>query len=224
MSLSKDTKPRARNTATDEQVQKLLRSNLTNLGTAYKETDMELIVAGYESFICDFLNVSPRLVAKQLGRCAGRVFEKESSVDVDMFARQVAYSLSYVRTKMKAVTSGKKTHPAIKRVCECLQKLDAELQQDRLSSLRKRVHSPDRSTRSAGNLQDGSCIARNLDRQQQQLQGCPACTCACRGDRTRRGGFRIVGLEGHHVAVLLQGFLQVHHSDGGRHFKAASCV
>ena len=134
-----------------------------------------------------------------------------------MFARQVAYSLSYVRTKMKAVTSGKKTHPAIKRVCECLQKLDTEeLQQDRLSSLRKRVHSPDRSTRSAGNLQDGSCIARNLDRQQQQLQGCPACTCACRGDRTRRGGFRIVGLEGHHVAVLLQGFLQVHHSDDGR--------
>ena len=71
-----NSKPRARNTATDEQVQKLLRSNLTNLGTAYKETDMELIVAGYESFICDFLNVSPRLVAKQLGRCAGRVFEK----------------------------------------------------------------------------------------------------------------------------------------------------
>ena len=54
---------------------------------------------------------------------------------------------------MKAVTSGKKTHPAIKRVSECLQKLDTEDQQDRLSSLRKRVHSPDRSTRSAGNLQ-----------------------------------------------------------------------
>eukprot|EP00439_Symbiodinium_sp_Y106_P014445 s4377_g2.t1 len=26
------------------------------------------------------------------------------------------------------------------------------------------------------------------------------------------------------VAVLLQGLLQVHHSDEGRHFKAASCV
>ncbi|CAE7218737.1 unnamed protein product [Symbiodinium sp. CCMP2592] len=181
------SKPRARNTATDEQVKKILRSNLSNLGTAYKETDrplpegkavgsewvpgahghgccahhlvqlvarslthketdMELIVAGYESFIVDFLKVSPRLVAKQLSRCAAKVFEKESPADVDMFARQVAYSLSYVRIKMKAVTSGKKTHPAIKRVCECLQKLDAdELQQDRLSSLRKRVHSPDRS-------------------------------------------------------------------------------
>ena len=72
----RNTKPPARNTATDEQVQKLLRSNLTNLGTAYKETDMEMIVAGYESFICDFLKVSPRLVAKQLSRCAGRVFER----------------------------------------------------------------------------------------------------------------------------------------------------
>ena len=162
-----------------------------------------------------------------------------------MFARQVAYSLSYVRTKMKAVTSGKKTHPAIKRVCECLQKLDTEeLQQDRLSSLRKRVHSPDRSTRSAGNLHGHmwkGCatikakaspskrlkshtspglaktlmsstsastsqdiyamygLSRDgeeaLSKTQQQLQGCPACTCACGGDRARRGGFRIVGLE-----------------------------
>ena len=36
-----------------------------------------------------------------------------------MFARQVAYSLSHV-PKMKAVTSGKKTHPAIKRVFRVL--------------------------------------------------------------------------------------------------------
>ena len=113
---------------------------------------MEMVVAGYETFLVDSLKLSPRLVAKQLSRCAQKVFEKESASDVDMFGRQVSYSLSFVRMRMKAVTTGKTTHLAIKRICECLQKMgyaDDFHQEDRSSPRLKRVHSPDRS---AGSL------------------------------------------------------------------------
>ncbi|CAE7229212.1 hypothetical protein AK812_SmicGene36451 [Symbiodinium microadriaticum] len=111
-----------------------------------------MVVAGYETFLVDSLKLSPRLVAKQLSRCAQKVFEKESASDVDMFGRQVSYSLSFVRMRMKAVTTGKTTHLAIKRICECLQKMgyaDDFHQEDRSSPRLKRVHSPDRS---AGSL------------------------------------------------------------------------
>ena len=116
---------RAKNTATDEQVKKLLRSNLTGLGDAYKSADMEHVISAYESFLLDFLEVSTRLLAHQVERCAMQAFEKTESAEANMFGRQLSAALSFARTKMKAVTSGAKTHPSVLRVIHALGRLEA---------------------------------------------------------------------------------------------------
>ena len=91
---------RAKNTAADEQVKKLLRSNLTGLGDAYKSADMEHVISAYESFLLDFLEVSTRLLAHQVDRCAMQAFEKAESAEANMFGRQLSAALSFARTKM----------------------------------------------------------------------------------------------------------------------------
>ena len=116
---------RAKNTATDEQVKKLLRSNLTGLGDAYKSADMEHVISAYESFLLDFLEVSTRLLAHQVERCAMQAFEKTESAEANMFGRQLSAAMSFARTKMKAVTSGAKTHPSVLRVIHALGRLEA---------------------------------------------------------------------------------------------------
>ena len=130
---------RAKNTATDEQVKKLLRSNLTGLGDAYKSADMEHVISAYESFLLDFLEVSTRLLAHQVERCAMQSFEKTESAEANMFGCQLSAALSFARTKMKAVTSGAKNHPSVLRVIHALGRLEVTPRAGPLAGRLRRV-------------------------------------------------------------------------------------
>ena len=81
---------------------------------------MEHVISAYKSFLLDFLEVSTRLLAHQVERCAMQAFQKTESAEANMFGRQLSAALSFARTKMKAVTSGAKTHPSVLRVIHAL--------------------------------------------------------------------------------------------------------
>ena len=107
---------RAKNTADDESVVKLLRSNMTSLGDGFKSSCMDTVLASYESFLLDFLLISSRFSAAQLSRCAGKAFEGVCDKDCGLFGRQLSHALSYARVKSKSLTSGAKTHKSTRRI------------------------------------------------------------------------------------------------------------
>ena len=113
---------RAKNTADDESVVKLLRSNMTSLGDGFKSSCIDTVLASYESFLLDFLLISSRFSAAQLSRCAGKAFEGVCDKDCGLFGRQLSHALSYARVKSKSLTSGAKTHKSTRRIIQAIGK------------------------------------------------------------------------------------------------------
>ena len=117
---------RAKNTADDEQVVKLLCSNMNSLGDGFKSSCMDTVLASYESFLLDYLLISSRFSAAQLSRCASKAFEGACDKDSGLFGRQLSHALSYARVKSKSITSGAKTHKSTHRIIQAISKQESK--------------------------------------------------------------------------------------------------
>ncbi|CAE7447197.1 CML6, partial [Symbiodinium microadriaticum] len=113
---------RASNTATAEQVKKMLQANYKQLGTQYTDSDPVKVATAYEAFILDYLCISSRPVKTVIWKAACLAFEGLDQSQGDHFGRQIAFVVQHCRLKKKSISSGKKTAPAVLRICEALAK------------------------------------------------------------------------------------------------------
>ena len=106
---------RAKNTADEKAVGKVLRANLTCLDPKlFQQAEMDLVVASYEDFLIDLLKVTARPTQSILKAAASSVFAV-SPETADAFAGRMCKSISYCRQKEKSAQSGKKLHSAVKK-------------------------------------------------------------------------------------------------------------
>ena len=113
---------RASNTATAEQVKKMLQANYKQLGTQYTDSDPVKVATAYEAFILDYLCISSRPVKTVIWKAACLAFEGLDQSQGDHFGCQIAFVVQHCRLKKKSISSGKKTAPVVLRICEALAK------------------------------------------------------------------------------------------------------
>ncbi|CAE7783991.1 pol [Symbiodinium sp. CCMP2592] len=123
---------RAANTATVEQVKKMLNANYKKLGSQYTESHPAKVACAYEAFILDYLNVSSRPVKTVISKAACLAFEGLEQAEADHFGRQIANVVQFARLKRKSISSGKRTDPAVLRIVEALSRREAREEQAKM--------------------------------------------------------------------------------------------
>ena len=112
---------RIKNIAGKGDVQKLLRANQVSAHDFYYaqvEHALGEVVAHYEHFLPDLVDLTPRPTAKLLAEA----WVLHAQIDGTAFGSRLSAAIQYCRNKLKSCTSGSKLHPAVYRLCQALQK------------------------------------------------------------------------------------------------------
>jgi len=108
-----DRVSRVKNEASLEDLNKLLRANVSKLAEAdYMTTDVEDIVKNYSGFILDLLKATPRANKVLLCKACTIVFSSSKQVS-ECFVAAIGRAISFCRDRVKSSTSGKKLHPSV---------------------------------------------------------------------------------------------------------------
>jgi len=110
---------RAKNTATVQDVARLLRAEGTTLETSkFLHADIEVVVSNYERFMVQYLKFTPRPVESVLKAAAADVYETADPGEVLLFAQRLQAAFAYCKQKAGQMSSGKKLHASVFKVCQ----------------------------------------------------------------------------------------------------------
>ena len=144
-------KKRAKNTATLEQLYKVLKSELNSLDSRdFLGLNGEQLVANYKDLLLAILPLTLRPPAAMLEQAVAKLFPKTDDTTCRRWARAICESVQFVRGKSQKLTSGKKQTPAVLQVAKFY------LQQCRSSAF---------SLKDAGNFAQSSGKKRKLKRE-----------------------------------------------------------
>jgi hypothetical protein len=106
---------RAKNTATVQDVARLLRAEGTTLvSSKFLHADIEVVVSNYERFMVQYLKFTPRPVESQLKAAALEVYgETADAGEIPLFAQRLQSAFSYCKQKAGQMVSGKKLHASV---------------------------------------------------------------------------------------------------------------
>ena len=117
------SKERVKNTATSEDVCRVLKGAVSSLGDEkYLTSDLSKIAENYEVVIMDLLRLTSRPNKAILAQGAAKAFAQESSEEAKLFANRLYDCIQLCKEKSKSMTSGKKLEPAMRRICMFLSK------------------------------------------------------------------------------------------------------
>lgn len=117
---------RARNTASADEIRKLLKAELDGLdATKFMTTNMDKLVADYVVFMVALIKLTLRPSKKMLEAAAKAAFSKSTEQECERFASAICRGIQYCRKKVASMTSGKKLDPGVKTVCRTLVKAAA---------------------------------------------------------------------------------------------------
>ena len=112
---------RPKNTATAQDVSKLLRLNVSQLQEEkFMVLDLEQVVCNHVQFILDLLKAIPRPTVTLLTSAAALCWESMDPSVCKAFATRIIDSITHCRIKAKSCTSGKKLSPSVRRVVQAL--------------------------------------------------------------------------------------------------------
>ena len=144
-------KKRAKNTATLEQLYKVLKSELNSLDSRdFLGLNGEQLVANYKDLLLAILPLTLRPPAAMLEQAVAKLFPKTDDTTCRRWARAICESVQFVRGKSQKLTSGKKQTPAVLQVAKLY------LRQCRSSAF---------SLKDAGNFAQSSGKKRKLKRE-----------------------------------------------------------
>ena len=144
-------KKRAKNTATLEQLYKVLKSELNSLDSRdFLGLNGEQLVANYKDLLLAILPLTLRPPAAMLEQAVAKLFPKTDDTTCRRWARAICEPVQFVRGKSQKLTSGKKQTPAVLQVAKLY------LQQCRSSAF---------SLKDAGNFAQSSGKKRKLKRE-----------------------------------------------------------
>ena len=113
---------RAKNTASTDEIRKLLKAELDGLdATKFMTTNMDKLVADYVVFMVALIKLTLRPSKKMLEAAAKAAFSKSTEQECERFASAICRGIQYCRKKVASMTSGKKLDPGVKTVCRTLQ-------------------------------------------------------------------------------------------------------
>ena len=106
---------RAKNTATAQDVARLLRADGTTLvSSKFLHADIEVVVSHYEHFMVQYLKFTPRPVESQLKAAALEVYgETADAGEITLFAQRLQAAFSYCKQKAGQMVSGKKLNASV---------------------------------------------------------------------------------------------------------------
>ena len=117
---------RAKNTASTDEIRKLLKAELDGLdATKFMTTNMDKLVADYVVFMVALIKLTLRPSKKMLEAAAKAAFSKSTEQECERFASAICRGIQYCRKKVASMTSGKKLDPGVKTVCRTLVKAAA---------------------------------------------------------------------------------------------------
>ena len=92
---------RAKNTATVQDVARLLRAEGTTLvSSRFLHADIEVVVSNYERFMVQYLKFTPRPVESQLKAAALEVYgETADAGEIPLFAQRLQSAFGYCKQK-----------------------------------------------------------------------------------------------------------------------------
>ena len=144
-------KKRARNTATQEQLHKVLKSELDSLDSRdFHGLNGEQLVANYKDLLLAILPLTLRPPQAMLEQAVAKIFPKTDDTTCRRWAKAICEAVQFVRSKSQKFTSGKKLTPAVLQVAKLY------LRQCRKS---------DFSLKDAGNFAQSSGKKRKLKRE-----------------------------------------------------------
>ena len=144
-------KKRSRNTATQEQLHKVLKSELDSLDSRdFHGLNGEQLVANYKDLLLAILPLTLRPPQAMLEQAVAKIFPKTDDTTCRRWAKAICEAVQFVRSKSQKFTSGKKLTPAVLQVAKLY------LRQCRKS---------DFSLKDAGNFAQSSGKKRKLKRE-----------------------------------------------------------
>jgi len=144
-------KKRARNTATQEQLYKVVKSELNSLDPQeFLRCNVEQVVANYKDLLLAILPLTLRPPKIMLEQAAAKLFPKTDDITCHRWAGAICEAIQFVRVKSQKLTSGKKQTPAVMEVAKVY------LQQSRRSGY---------TLKNAGHFAQGSSKKRKLQRE-----------------------------------------------------------
>ena len=114
---------RVKNTATPDQLSRVMRAYHTEMGDAFRSANLEDVVSAYEDMMLEILTHTDRPNWKVLNDAAKKAYPKEKACDHDLFARQLSRAFQDCRGRSRSVTSGARTADAVLRVMKRMRSL-----------------------------------------------------------------------------------------------------
>ena len=107
---------RVKNTATPQEISKVIRSIMTSIDCRRISNPMlDEVATEFESFLCDLVRLTTRPNANAVGKAAVIAFGG-SEQEAMYFGRAVHSVVSYCRTKGKGSTTGAKLNRAVRKI------------------------------------------------------------------------------------------------------------
>lgn len=121
MQVLHGAQPRAKNTATAEEVAAVLRGSMPQgLEQAkYLQVDLDQVVEDYQEVMVLLLRITQRPVATVIQAAASLAFQAAPQ-EAAAFAQRLCAAFAHCQSKRKSCTSGKKLPPAVFRVVQCM--------------------------------------------------------------------------------------------------------
>ena len=108
---------RSKNTASADDIARLLRAEGTLNGAKYMHSDIELVIENYVELMVAVLRFTARPIESLLVRAAQLAFECDPE-ECRAFGQRIFQAFKFCQVKSTQMTSGKKLNPCVRRVCE----------------------------------------------------------------------------------------------------------
>ena len=110
---------RARNSASADDVAKVLRGSMAHLDDSTLVGDSEQLVEKHVEVMANLLKITQRPTQRVLAQGARLAFKVEEGL-AKRFGERLAWAFSYIRGKKKSATSGRKLRPCVRRLLDLL--------------------------------------------------------------------------------------------------------
>jgi len=115
---------RSKNVASDEQVEKAIRANVTRLVVSeYVSSETEHIIGNFSGFLKDLCQLTPRASKQQLRLCCVKALGVQQDA-ARCWSEAMVRCYQHCYLKSHSMTSGKKLNPHVFDIIKALKKHD----------------------------------------------------------------------------------------------------
>lgn len=111
---------RSKNTASANDIGRLLKAEGCLSESKYLHSDIEKVVENFADFMVAVLKFTPRPIESLFVRAAEDAFDKLEPGEAKAFASRMTAAFSYCRDKSRKMTTGKKLNAAVLKVCTAM--------------------------------------------------------------------------------------------------------